>query len=219
MILGAACMTGILTNPVFLSNYNENSIGGLFYAILVHDSLHGFGEFCVVLMAITTVANNIPNMYSLALSAQTVWSVSRKVPRVVWTIIGSGLSVAIAIPAYFYFSAVMQNFMNIIGYWLAIYSSIALSEHFIYRKGTSGYNIDDYENKDKLPVGYAAMFAFVCGVAGALVGMSQVWWIGPLGKLIGDPTYGGDIGFELGFAFSFIGFNATRWLELKYVGR
>jgi hypothetical protein len=32
--------------------------------------------------------------------------------------------------------------------------------------------------------------------------MAQVWYVGILGRLIGNPIYGGDIGFELSGAFS-----------------
>ena len=51
------------------------------------------------------------------------------------------------------------------------------------------------------------------------MGMSQVWFIGPIGKLIGDPSYGGDIGFELAFAFSAISYAVFRTFEKKKFGR
>ena len=47
--------------------------------------------------------------------------------------------------------------------------------------------------------------------------MNQVWYAGPIAKKIGD--FGGDIGFELAFAFSFIAFNVVRPFEKKYIGR
>ena len=78
LILGAACATGIAGDPEWTRLYKEDSVGGLVYAILVHDSLHGFGQFCCVVLALSTVANNVPNMYSMALSAQTVWAGFRK---------------------------------------------------------------------------------------------------------------------------------------------
>lgn len=43
LILGAACATGTVTNTRIADMYNEYSVGGLVYAILVQDSLHGFG--------------------------------------------------------------------------------------------------------------------------------------------------------------------------------
>ncbi|CAH6720489.1 purine-cytosine permease Fcy2p [[Candida] jaroonii] len=218
MILGSACATGILTNTRWADLYGQYSIGGLVYAILVEDSLGKFGEFLCVLLALSTVANNIPNMYSIALSAQAIWSPFIKVPRVVWTIVGNFVTLAICIPGYYKFEEVVDNFMAMIGYYLAIYQALALSEHFIYNKGN--FNAYDYVNhldKKSHPIGIAGTVGFCCGVAGAVIGLCQVWFVGPLAAKIGD--FGGDIGFELAFGFAFVAFNIVRPLEKKYIGR
>lgn len=31
-------------------------------------------------------------------------------------------------------------------------------------------------------------------MAGAVLGMAQVWYVGVIGRMIGDPEFGGDIG-------------------------
>lgn len=218
MILGAACATGTITNARWNELYETKAIGGLVYAILVEDSLHGFGQFLCVLLALSTVANNIPNMYTIALSAQALWSPLAKIPRVIWTVAGNFVTLAICIPAYYHFEEVMDNFMNLIGYYLAIYESMSLSEHVIYNRcNFARYDYENFHLKSSYPVGIAGVFGFCCGVAGAVVGMNQVWYAGPLAKKIGD--FGGDIGFELAFAFSFIGFNLVRPFEKKYIGR
>lgn len=51
------------------------------------------------------------------------------------------------------------------------------------------------------------------------MGMAQVWFIGPIGKKIGDPAYGGDIGFELAFMFAGITYCILRPFEKRYFGR
>ncbi len=51
------------------------------------------------------------------------------------------------------------------------------------------------------------------------MGMAQVWFVGPIGRHIGTPGYGGDIGFELAFAFSAISFLVLRTFEKKQFGR
>lgn len=61
--------------------------------------------------------------------------------------------------------------------------------------------------------------AFCFGVFGAVMGMSQVWFLGPIGKLIGNPMFGGDIGFELAFGFTFVAYFVLRTLERKYFQR
>ena len=51
------------------------------------------------------------------------------------------------------------------------------------------------------------------------MGMAQVWFIGPIGRKIGLPGYGGDIGFLLAFAFSSISYTVLRTFEKKTFGR
>lgn len=216
-ILGAACATGVSTNERWAELYASNSVGGLLYGVLVEDSLGGFGQFCMVLLSLSTVANNIPNMYSIALSAQSFWSPFAKVPRVFWTVAGNLITLAICIPAYYEFEQVMNNFMNLIGYYLAIYQAISYSEHFIYRKGFSGYEPEAYQDKSKTPLGLAGCFAIGCGAAGVAIGICQVWYVGVVARQIGD--FGGDVGFELAAAFAFIGYNLVRRFEIKYFGR
>ncbi|KAE9389084.1 hypothetical protein BT96DRAFT_1003565 [Gymnopus androsaceus JB14] len=48
--------------------------------------------------------------------------------------------------------------------------------------------------------------------------MAQVWYIGVIGHMIGDPEFGGDIGFELSFAFTAITYPPLRYLEKKWWG-
>ncbi|RCK67410.1 Purine-cytosine permease FCY2 [Candida viswanathii] len=216
LILGAACATGVANDPEWTQMYDEYSVGGLVYSILVTKSLHGFGQFCCVVLALSTVANNVPNMYSMALSAQTVWSQFGKIPRVFWTLCGNGATLAICIPAYYKFESVMENFMNLISYYLAIYESMMYSSHFIWHGGKmSSYDYERWNDKSAYPVGLAGIFGFCCGVAGVVLGMDQTWYAGVVGRTIGD--YGGDIGFELGFGFAFIGFNVARYFEKKYI--
>ena len=117
------------------------------------------------------------------------------------------------------FEVVLENFMNMIGYWLAIYEGIAFAEHFVFKHGMKGYNPDFYDQPGRLPPGIAAVFSFCCGVAGMVTGMSQVWWVGPIALHAGEAPFGGDVGFELGFAFAFAAYCVTRPLELRMFGR
>lgn len=108
--------------------------------------------------------------------------------------------------------------MLVIAYWLAIYEGIALSEHIFFKKGFQGYRPENHMDASRLPPGMAAMTAFLFGVMGAVLGMAQVWFTGPIGKFCGA-EYGGDVGFELAFAFSSISYCGLRWLEIKRFGR
>jgi hypothetical protein len=53
--------------------------------------------------------------------------------------------------------------------------------------------------------------------------MSQQWFIGPIGRHCGTPPeeggFGGDVGFELAFAFSAVSYFVLRTVEKKHFGR
>lgn len=94
---------------------------------------------------------------------------------------------------------------------------IVAEEHFIFRRKNGplgGYNLDDYDTPSKLPVGVAGILAGCFGVAGAVIGMSQAFYTGPLGEMVGA-----EIGFELAAAFSAVTYFPLRALEIRLTGR
>lgn len=220
-LLGAALITATDQNGgnnAYQKGYDEAGVGGLLGALLF-PRVGGFGKFCVVILALSIVANNCPNIYSVSLTLMVLGRWTRHVPRFVWTVIATGVYIAIAIPGYSNFEAVLENFMHFIGYWLAIYEGIALTEHFVFRRGFSGYRAEDYDVRDKLPPGIAALLAFCCGVVGMVTGMSQSWYVGPIAISAGPAPFGGDVGFELGFAFAAFSYAILRTVELKIFNR
>ena len=46
--------------------YEAHGTGGLFAAVL--SPMRGFGQFCLVVLALSVIANNVLNIYSVALS-------------------------------------------------------------------------------------------------------------------------------------------------------
>ena len=68
-------------------------------------------------------------------------------------------------------------------YWIAIYSTILVEEHLIFRRGNwMNYNPEDYNSPQYLPLGVAALFALGFGIMGAVFGMATEWYVGILGK-------------------------------------
>lgn len=67
-----------------------------------------------------------------------------------------------------------------------------------------------------LPFPHSAAACF--GVAGAVVGMAETYYIGPIAKDIAMP-FGGDLGFELAAAFAGVTYPPLRWLEIRMTGR
>ncbi|EPS35022.1 hypothetical protein PDE_09987 [Penicillium oxalicum 114-2] len=220
-LLGAALATTMARNGgdnVYQRGYDDAGIGGLLGALLF-PPLGGFGKFCVVILALSIVANNCPNVYSVSLTLMVMGRWTRHVPRFVWTVVATGVYIAIAIPGYSQFESVLENFMHFIGYWLAIYEGVGITEHFLFRKGFSGYRPEYYDMQEKLPLGIAALLAFCCGVVGMVIGMSQSWYVGPIAKFAGTAPAGGDVGFELGFAFAAVSYAVLRMVELKIFKR
>jgi purine-cytosine permease-like protein len=122
-MLGAAVATAMAANEgnnVYMDGYHSSGIGGLLAAVIV-PPLGRFGQFCLVVLALSIIANNCPNIYSVSLSLPLLARVSQRVPRFVWTFIGTLIYCAIAIPGYGHFQSVLENFMLLIAYWLAIY--------------------------------------------------------------------------------------------------
>ncbi|KAH3946745.1 hypothetical protein HBI25_087590 [Parastagonospora nodorum] len=221
-MLGIAIMTATTINDgdnKYAHAYEESKTGGILAAVLF-EPLGGFGKFCLIILALSLVASNCPNIYSVGLTVQVLGGrVTQHVPRFIWTAVGTAVYIAIAIPGYTHFEDVLENFMNFIGYWLAIYEGIALCDHFLYKRTMAAYDPAIYDQASLLPPGIAAVFAFCCGIAGMVLGMSQVWFVGPIARKAGEAPFGGDIGFELGFAFAFTSYAIARRVELKYFGR
>lgn len=112
-MLGAAVMTASVNTPEYSAGYTDSGIGGLLAAVLL-PPLGKFGQFCLVILAMSIVANNCPNIYSVSLSMQVLARWTARVPRFVWTLLGTCCYIAIAIPGYSHFESVLENFMLVI---------------------------------------------------------------------------------------------------------
>lgn len=173
--------------------------------------LGSFGTFLLVLLALSIVANNIPNDYSLGLSMQVLGKPLQRINRAVWALIGAVIYVLVAEAASTNFNQTLSNYMLIIAYWLGPWSIILILEHFVFRKGR--YNVEDWNTRSRLPVGWAAIISTLAGLGGILLGAAQVFYIGPLAHALGG-QYGMDIGFELGLIFAGGTYLLLRRMEL-----
>ncbi|KAI0473689.1 purine-cytosine permease, partial [Xylariaceae sp. FL0804] len=200
----------------YATAYDDAGVGGLLAHVLV-PPLGRFGRFCVVALALTTVANNCPNVYSVSMSLQVLAPASQRIPRFAWSAAGTAAYVGVAVAGYGHFAAALENFMLLIGYWLAVYQGVALAEHFAFRRGRfgqGGYRVEDHARPDRLPPGLAALAACGCGAAAAAAGMRQPWFAGPVGRAVG-----GDVGFEMAFASTAVAYLGLRAVEKRCFGR
>ena len=111
---------------------------------------------------------------------------------------------------------IISNFLSVIGYWTSALFIIVIEEDQIFRR-TTGYDVEAYADKSRLPWGLAATFSFFLGIVGAVLGMNQTWYVGVIARQIGD--YGGELGVIMVFIFAGLSYPPLRWLEYKYAGR
>jgi NCS1 nucleoside transporter family len=212
------CVLLEILGLLLASSFGSSEVG----ALLAHSllPLGNLGTFLVFLLALSIIANNIPNDYSLGLSVQVLGRAWQRIPRYIWTLIGAIVYVVVAIIVASNFYHTLESFLLLIAYWLAPWSVILLIEHFFIRKGR--YNVEDWNTRERLPLGWAALVALVFGLFGAFLGFAQTWMIngnfypitGLIGGLINKPT-GMDVGFELGVVFSLIVYLILRPIELQ----
>lgn len=111
-MLGVAIMTATEdANSRYARGYKQSGSGGLLAAVLTY-SLGTFGKFCLILLALSIIANNCPNLYTVGLTAQVFGRWTQKVPRFVWTFVATCVYIAIAIPGYSDFEEVLENFVS-----------------------------------------------------------------------------------------------------------
>ena len=197
------------TYSPWAKTFANGLVGDLLAAIV--KPLGGFGTLILVLLALSVIANNIPNDYSLGLSVQVFGRPFQRVKRYVWTLIGAVLYVLIALPASANFAHTLTDYLLIIAYWLAPWSIILILEHFVFRHGH--YNVDDWNTRSRLPIGWAALVSMAFGLVGVLLGADQLYYVGPIAKLVGP--FGMDIGFELGLVFAGVAYLILRRIELN----
>lgn len=229
MWLGAAIAAAALagSDPSMASStlghwfamYEEHELGGLLHAVMVKP-MGGGGKFFMVLLVLSVIANNIVNVYSLGMSISVITRYLQLVPRLVWPVVATAIYIPLAIVGANSFASTLEDFLGVLGYWLAIFVTVVIEEHVIFRRANfANYDAaETWNNRDRLPWGLGALGAFAFGVVGAVVGMSQVWYTGPLGAMVGGP-FGGDIGFELASAFTAVAYPLFRSLEIKLIGR
>jgi len=174
-----------------------------------------FGDFLIVLLALTIPSSCAPNMYTFGTSFMTMGSWFSKVPRFVYVILAEAILIPIAIIGAKSFYATLVDILNLIGYWSTMFGVIIILEHVLFRKNTwSNYNVDEWDQPEKLPLGLAAVASFLCSCGIIIPSMAQAWYTGPIAK-VGT----GDIGILTGSATVLLTYPIFRLAEKKMTGR
>ena len=214
-LLGVAIATGVATTPTWSDAYGVSS-GALLLACF--DGLGALGGFCVVILALGGIANMAPATYSAALSCQVLGRYFQAIPRWIWCLILMFVELVCAVAGRNSLFNIFESFLPLMAYWVSPWLTIVLEEHLLFHV-LRDVPLDwtEWEDKTKLPIGFAALTSFLIGWSGAIVGMYQVWYVGPVALKIGG--YGGDIGAWIAIAFTSLVYPPLRYLEMKKFGR
>lgn len=211
-VIAIGLATGVVHQPAW-SAANEISTG----ALLVEgfSPIHGFGKVCAVIVALGVVANSVPGTYSSSLGCQTMGRYGKVVPRWAWSSILVLIQLVLGLAGRESLFAIYSNFVAIMGYWIEIMVCICIEEQALFRGRQGGWDWSQWENTHYLPQGWAALASFLLGWVGAVMGMSQAWYIGPVSKLAANA----DLGMWIAFGVTGLAFPPLRNVELQYLGR
>lgn len=210
----SACVL-LETVGLFLSTGFAGTGGDVISAALKPFGL--LGEITILVIIVSTIANNIPNDYSLGLSVQVFGKAFERVNRVVWTILGTLVYFGLALVFGQNFAYTFQSFLLIIAYWLGIYAIVVILDHYVYRRGRypelDNFDAHSYDDPHALPSSIPGITAIVLGIVGISLGISQVFVVGSntfpvVGLVAGlvNKPYGIDVGFELAIILAAIGY-------------
>ncbi|KAK1622824.1 hypothetical protein BDP81DRAFT_465865 [Colletotrichum phormii] len=212
LILGAAAGAAVPANHAWAEAYGLYSVGGIINAM--NSPLGGFGKFLSVLLAFSVLGLTACTLYSLSISFQSLHPILSRLPRYLYSVVIVAIIVPISIVASSNFYNSLSNFLSVVGYWTAYYSSIALTEHFCFRRGRySAYNVSNWDNHKALPLGFAAVVSLCCSFGLIVPSMDTAWYTGPIALRTGD------IGIELGIAVSSLMYIVLRPIEARWEDR
>lgn len=215
MVLGCCYSNAMSRIPAWQDAYDSKlQVGGLILAAL-HP--RPWAKFALVMGMLSSLGVLIISTYSVSLSILQFARPLQYIPRILWTVATLVVVSVLAIAGRSALQQVLQSFLGIMGYWSCIFIGVVMTEHFVFRRSYSGYDWSAWNDPKRLPVGLGALFAFACGIAGAVVGMSETWYVGPIAAKFGGG--GGDLGWLLSFVFTCIGYLPARALERRYIGR
>ncbi|PWY89792.1 hypothetical protein BO70DRAFT_368470 [Aspergillus heteromorphus CBS 117.55] len=212
VLLGVGLGSGVAHTPVWAALY-DGTPGSLLMA--GYNRLGPLGKLCACINVLTIVSNNAPSSYSTGLNFQMLGNMWLRVPRPIFTTISTLIYTACAIGGRNSLYDVAKNFLPLIGYWVIIWFTIVVEQDVLFNRG-KGYDWTSWNDWVKLPMGIAASVAFLIGWAGAIVGMDQAYYIGPIARAIAG---GCDLGIWLGMGFTALAFPPLRLLEIKLFGR
>lgn len=156
--------------------------------------------------------------YSIALSTQQFAISLQAIPRFIWSLITFSIAIVLAIAGQNKILVFLNTKLALLGNYNVIICAIFVIEHYIFRGGDFGnYDVENWNNPSTMPLGVAALVAFLSGWAASVLGMCQSFYVGVIANHIGDS--GGEVGLEMSVVFTVAFYTPLRYLERKYAGR
>ncbi|KZV76787.1 cytosine-purine permease [Peniophora sp. CONT] len=211
-MIGAAFAAGAPAVPAWQAGLGADfgNVGGLVGAVLFEAG--GWGKFLAVICALTIPSAVAPTMYSFGTSFMTVTPILARLPRYTYAFVATAILIPVAVVGANSFYDTFVDIISVIGYWSAGFAGIVMADHSIIRRGRwSSYRpVEDWDNPRVLPLGFAAIFAFLCAVGIIVPSMSQVYYVGPIAA-----AGAGDIGIWLGFTVAALVYVPCRLMEMQ----
>ncbi|BCS28515.1 purine-cytosine permease family protein [Aspergillus puulaauensis] len=210
MTLGAAIGSATPSIPAWSTGYSTYGVGGVLESML--SPAGGFGKFVAVLLSFSLLGNLGASMYSITLNFQLLLPFFMKIPRFVFSVIYTAILIPVSVVAAKSFFTNLENFLYVIAYWSAAFVSVALVEHFLFRRGDcASYDASmvNWDSPKHLPTGISAIGAMALSFGLIVPCMGQEWFTGPIAETTGD------IGFEIALVLAGLLYVPLRWAERR----
>lgn len=212
LILGAAIGGALPSVPSWSAAYPLTGIGGVLHAML--SPAGRFGDFILVLLALSVIGNIAMSTYSVSLNLQMLLPVFTRVPRPAFILTTLCVMVPVAVHAAREWEESLINFLGLIGYWAGCFCAVTVVETVAFRRmDYTKYEHAAWNVARELPPGVAALGACLCSMALVVPGMAAPWYTGPIARRTGD------VGFEMAFAVTGVCYLGLRWVEVRVRGR
>ncbi|KAJ3509443.1 hypothetical protein NM208_g15668 [Fusarium decemcellulare] len=212
LILGAAIGGAIPNVESWQTAWDAYGIGGVLAEML--EPAGGFGKFVLIILALSVVGNMVLSNYSVALCLQMLVPIFTKVPRFFFIVVTMAIMIPMAIYAAGQWTASLENFLSVIGYWAGCFDAVVIEELVVFRKRDyNSYDPKIWNKGRSLPIGLAAIGASIVSLGIVIPSMDTPWFTGPIGERIGD------IGFESAFVVTGLVYYPLRSLEIRWMGR
>ncbi|PYH81912.1 hypothetical protein BO82DRAFT_414850 [Aspergillus uvarum CBS 121591] len=209
------CLIGsvLAQNASLAAAYDAHGIGEVMLRLMYPS---GFAKFVMVIFSLGGIGFGAIAIYSAALAVQQLAAPLQMVPHFFWSLASFAGLMVLSIVGKTAVPTFLSNILALVGYFNTIYFAILFTEHVLFRRGKiTNYDLDGWNNRSRLPVGYAGFGAFVAGWVGSVLGMVSSFYVGVIAERIG----GGDVANMLGLVFALVSYPPLRYLELLFCGR